>query len=658
MQIDKEKIKKRSEKLEQAKIYLKKEFIGIDDIIDKFINSVKIWYILPEVQSRPLIVNLWGITGVGKTDLVRKFVNFIDFSDKFCEIQMDSKDGDATVEDYLGTAIESNHMQGVLLLDEIQRFRTINKDGSENNSNKFQDLWMLLSDGIFQSNSKIKQELMKMLLEEDYWEERDEVQKEEAKKKLSKETGAETTDEVIEQKRVNFKYKMAHWEASRLKKLLKLQEDVSSIMKLSKQEKLALVKDKLSNKETYTGQKYSKLLIIISGNLDEAFQMAKDVADSDVDADVYHEYSKTIDIIKIKKALKFRFKPEQIARFGNIHLIYPILSKASYNNIIKQKIASIIKEIKITHKISIKIDDSVYDVVYKNGVFPTQGVRPLMSTISAIVENSLPIFLFEYLNQDSKDIIKISCKDDYLFSTIGDKKITYVIPRVLDDIKEKQTVNHKSLVSVHEAGHAVAYAVLYKTAPIQIVSNTTNPDAGGFIGTHSNFGSKDNLIHNTIVSLAGRAAEEIIFGKNNITSGASSDYRHATSEIVSIVRKLGMDNFTATYTVEFQNKDYENVNNEATNERVEALMKELYEKAVVLIKDNKEFLLKTASDLFNKQKLEPEEFQKIAKYFIGDIQIVNAKDNVEVDFHVQFLDALKTQKKTGKIKTIEFTGSK
>jgi len=652
MQIDKEKIKQRSERLEEAKIYLKKEFIGIDDIIDKFINSVKIWYILPEVQSRPLIVNLWGITGVGKTDLVRKFVNFIDFSDRFCEIQMDSKDGDATIEDYLGTAIESNTMQGILLLDEIQRFRTIKQDGSENNSNKFQDLWMLLSDGIFQSNSKIKQELIKMLLEEDYWEERNST--EENKEDKVEDEAAKK----LEEKRANFKYKMGHWEASRLKKLLKLEEDVSTIMKLSKEEKLSLVKKKLSNKETYTGQKYSKLLIIISGNLDEAFQMAGDVADTDIDADVYHEYSKTVDIVKIKKALKFRFKPEQIARFGNMHLIYPILSKASYYNIIKQKVASIIKEIKDTHKIAIKIDDSVYDVVYKNGVFPTQGVRPLMSTISAIVENSLPIFLFEHLNQESKDVIKISCKDDYLFSVIGSKKITYTIPRVLDDIKDKQTLNHKSLVSVHEAGHAIAYAVLYKTSPTQIVSNTANPDTGGFIGTHSNFGSKENLINNTIVALAGRAAEEIVFGKDNITSGAASDYRHATASIIGVVRKYGMDKFAASYTVDLQNKDYENVSTEDANDRVEELMQELYKKAITLVKDNKEFLLKTALDLFNKQKLEPEEFKKIAKSFIGEIQIINAKDNVEVDFHVQFIDAIKKQKKTGKMKTIEFSGSK
>ena len=58
----------RKSKLEEAAIILKKEFVGIDTIIDEVIHSIEPWYIYPQGQIRPTIINLWGMTGVGKTN--------------------------------------------------------------------------------------------------------------------------------------------------------------------------------------------------------------------------------------------------------------------------------------------------------------------------------------------------------------------------------------------------------------------------------------------------------------------------------------------------------------------------------------------------------------------------------------------------------------
>ena len=62
----------RRKDLERASVQLKSEFFGMDNIIDKVISSMYTWYILPELITRPVIVNLWGMTGVGKTCLVRR----------------------------------------------------------------------------------------------------------------------------------------------------------------------------------------------------------------------------------------------------------------------------------------------------------------------------------------------------------------------------------------------------------------------------------------------------------------------------------------------------------------------------------------------------------------------------------------------------------
>lgn len=622
--IDKEAIKLKEQKLADAKVYLKKEFIGIDDIIDKFIDSIRIWYILPDIQSRPLIINLWGITGVGKTDLVRKFVKFIDFADKFVEIQMDSMEGHGYVEDYLENSFEEGSDHGILLLDEIQRFRTIGDDGAEMKSDKYQDIWMLLSDGTFQSNSKIKQQLISMILESDYYDERDE------------------RDELINKKNKKnkpnkpYKYNTSYWDASRLKKILKLNNSLQDIMFFTKEQKLSLIKEKLNNKDTYDGRKYSKLLIIISGNLDEAFKMANAVSDSDYDADIYHEFSKKININSIKKALQKRFKPEQIARFGNTHLIYPIPNKLAYQNIIKQKINIIVNNIKEKHNIDVIIDDSVCDVIYQNGVYPTQGVRPLISTISSIVENSLPTFLFEYLDQSLKDPIKITHIGDFLHSKIGKNEIKCLIPRVLDDIKNKQTIDDKTTISVHESGHAVAYSILFKTVPTQIITTTASDSEGGFIGIHDHSDSKQDMINTIIVLLSGRVAEELVFGENHITSGASGDYVKATKIVSRMVRVLGMSEFYGYYQTPLVNQGIAKADINKTDDTIELLLKELYLKTKELITKNKDFLIEIATILIQKGYIQLDDFKTIASKYVETINIINPKDAIEINFYEKF----------------------
>lgn len=627
MEISMEVIDKREAKLQDAGDYLKKEFVGIDDIIDKFIDSVRIWYLMPEVLTRPLIVNLWGITGVGKTDLVRKFVNYIDFSDRFCEIQLDSKEGSGTVQNYLETVFDSGDEEGILLLDEIQRFRSIQQDGSENNSTKFQDLWMLLSDGTFQSDAKIKNDLIRILLEDSYWSERYEEEEEED----PKETPAGGF--VQKKKKKERVFQTHYWEAMRIKKLLKVPDSVRDIMTWDQEKKVNNIKKRLTSKEVFEGTKYSRLLIVVSGNLDEAFTMASDVEDADRDADVYHEYSKTIDIIRIKGALKTRFKPEQIARLGNIHLIYPILSKEAYRSIIKQKAKVILDNVKKKHDVRVRIDKSIVDVIYDNGVFPTQGVRPLLSTISSILENSLATFVFRCIRTGVKQC-KLTCQGHTIISEIDGQTVTHKIPRVLDDIKTGQTADKTAMISVHEAGHAVMYALLFKTAPTQIVASTTNYNAEGFVGNHSTLGSLTDKLKQIQVALAGRVAEEFMFGKENVTDGASSDYNYATTAAGAMVRRYGMGRRPGAYQPPVNHKGYVLHDINSTDEEINAILEKADEQLRDTFSKNLDFFYAVVERLLDDPAILPEDFKKIAdKYVEGGVQVISAKESIEVPYN-------------------------
>lgn len=594
-------IESRERTLEESREYLKTQFIGIDDIIDKFIDSVRIWFLMPEVMNRPLIVNLFGITGVGKTDLVRKFVTFVGKADKFCEIQLDSREGSSTVQDYLEMVFADEDEHGVLLLDEIQRFRSISEDGMEKNTTKYQDIWMLLSDGTFESNSKVKNDLLGMILDDAFWSERQSDNKDDKTKA--------------------FKMKTSFWMARRLKKLLRTTESVEDIMLWDDEQRMQRVKLRLQSTDAFSGAKYRRLLIVISGNLDEAFRMAGNVEDADVDADVYHEHSKRVDMVTIKKALMNRFKPEQIARFGNIHLVYPILSRASYMGIIKQKCADICNTIMGEHGISIQLDQSVYDVIYQNGVFPAQGVRPVISTISSILENSLPTFVFKFIKAECnrQQAIHIKYHDGSLWSEIAGEITQHQVPTVLDDIKSKKSKNWNALVAVHEAGHAVVYAVVNRMSPTQVVGNTSNNQIGGFVGQRGTFGSSLDMRNDICVSYGARAAELLVFGEELINSGGRSDHESATATAAIMTRLTGMAGTHGTYATTAANKGEHLVGIEDTDRFILDILNEQFDRAVSIIGKNQEFLYDVVSQIMKNSKISCDEFYHIAKRYIPDM---------------------------------------
>ena len=607
-------LKQKREKLEYVKAELKKRFFGIDEVIDKFISSIESWYFFPDLRTKPLVVNLWGITGVGKTALVRSFVELIGFGRKYCELTVSNSDTY-----YLSSVLEDAGItfddQAILMIDEFQRLKSLNEKGEEIEASDLNDLWTFLSDGSFPVPFNLSERLDNLADDLDVRDKKDPV-------------------DVYLLRRVFFALRAACIDV-RMEQLKTMKKnEIASF--------LAAAKDKA---ESYKSKQFSKVLVIVSGNLDEAFSFSKDVSDADTDPDLMSDISDDIKLTNIKHALTARFRPEQISRLGNIHIIYPVLSREAYNKLISRECERVTHSFLDKTGVQVFIDESLKEALFTNGVFPNQGVRPLFSSISMLLENPMSFFVTQAIERGASSILLKYDKDSYRIYVESESNeqeyAKYDVKMTLDEIRDNTTKNNELLYSVHEAGHAVTQALLFGIAPHQLTVKSSWTGTGGFCFSHGHkSNSKEQLLDDICVTMGGRAAELLAFGETKTTLGASEDIQKATIEAISICDFYGMNGTTGRWDdngffTRTEERDY----------NAHMIIEEQLNRAKTLLKNNKKFLIAIADALNEKGKLLPAEFKEIADKNGVELKVVGLKDCLEEDYTSMWNNFKKKAKK-------------
>ena len=141
-----------------------------------------------------------------------------------------------------------------------------------------------------------------------------------------------------------------------------------------------------------------------------------------------------------------------------------------------------------------------------------------------------------------------------------------------DEKKDRSSIKEidKKITAYHEAGHALVAKIISpqnRISRVTIIPSTKG--AGGYtmnIPPNRLYKTKKDMEKDIMISLGGRCAEEIVFGEENITTGASGDIERATEIVISMINRFGMNKNTGllSYEVIYKNS-FNNINDEIIN---------------------------------------------------------------------------------------------
>ncbi|NYB72661.1 ATP-dependent zinc metalloprotease FtsH [Sedimentibacter hydroxybenzoicus DSM 7310] len=172
----------------------------------------------------------------------------------------------------------------------------------------------------------------------------------------------------------------------------------------------------------------------------------------------------------------------------------------------------------------------------------------------------------------------------------------------------------KIVTSYHEAGHAFVSKHLIPDSKIVRVSVIpTSKGAGGYTLSTPDGAeviTKKRIKNQLAVLMAGRVAEEVFFGKENITVGAQNDIEKATSLAVDYIARYGMDDGNSFVNLGVLAEKL-NIPLSSVEKSVKDLVAEIYKDVIKIIESNKEKIEKIAKLLMEKEVVYEEELNVI-----------------------------------------------
>lgn len=222
-----------------------------------------------------------------------------------------------------------------------------------------------------------------------------------------------------------------------------------------------------------------------------------------------------------------------------------------------------------------------------------------------------------------------AAKAGRIYITQGDIKQAFIKVGIGSEKRSKVISDkEKKITAYHEAGHAILFHVLPDMDPVYSISIIpTGIGAAGYTmplpENDEIFDTKNKMLQNITTLLGGRVAEEIIFGADDITTGASNDIKRATGTARSMVMQYGMSDKLGliTYGDEgdqvFIGRDLAHTRSyseevaKEIDQEIHRIIDDCHQRATDIINEHQDVLHKCAQLLLEKEKIHREEFEAL-----------------------------------------------
>ena len=227
-------------------------------------------------------------------------------------------------------------------------------------------------------------------------------------------------------------------------------------------------------------------------------------------------------------------------------------------------------------------------------------------------------------------------------STIGWEQIDGAVDRIMVGLEKKGgtatlAARQNELVAYHEAGHAIVGALIPDYDQVQKISIIPRSNGAGGLTffapqearLESGMYSRQYLESQLAVALGGRLAEEIIYGEDGVTTGASNDFQQVANIAKRMVKEWGMSPEVGLIALEtpqsggpfmgrsmgMQQTKWGSKIMGTVDMEVERLVNNSYLKAKQILEENRPLLDHLAKTLVDQEVVSAEEFQMMIVEF-------------------------------------------
>ncbi len=541
-----DRIERRRAELLQAKCALRTRFAGLDEVIEQVVDAMASWYCLPEVQTRPRVIGLWGMTGTGKSAVVSACLDLLGFRERSCWLDA----GQSRDREWLSEAVSTMGAQldgqpMVMVIDEFQHARTIIQGEEITETSAVRELWELIDTGRFRtwpsgfhvSGVKDLRDLLATTIKEG-------VEVEDGRVVRGVEVHARCLKEahILEDRAGRDAWFVPDMGIDQVRDMVRnsnrSRDEVRHAFRgLDGPASIARLNEFIDAACSMQEIDASKALIVVLGNLDEMYVAGKEIW-PEIDAGILRIRHARMDESKVQEALARLFRIEQVGRLGSDHVLFPPMDRSAGIRAVQVHAERIGGKIKEELGFDLRFSISLCAHIYDQYAIPVFGARPLVTAVQQVVPQLAAEAIVDLAAGSSPDSAMVLCVEE---GDVVVRSSTGTMPLRWPGRQPVRSEPVNERVAVHEAGHVLVGHFVSGWRPLQVCVRRGTDHEGFVIWDDDGTGPllRSQVVGRLAMALGGYVAERLHYGEDGLSAGSGSDLNKATRLAFSVINQEG-----------------------------------------------------------------------------------------------------------------------